>query len=86
MESKELVKLEGTTEEAVFNALQKIFTMDGEKSTQEMSVLVQRIPILCTSVVSMQKSIEKIEANINWVIKLILGAVILAIVYTVIKH
>jgi len=37
-----------------------------------MKILVRRIPILCTNIEAMHESIEKIENNLSWAVKIVL--------------
>lgn len=46
---------------------------------------VNRIPLICQDINSMHKSIEKIEDNMTWIVRLILGAIILAVIAMIIK-
>ena len=63
--------------ETVAEALKEVFT-EGDTKEPEMKILIRRIPILCTNVEAMHKSIEKMEDNIIWIVRLIIGAVVLA--------
>lgn len=74
------------TEQALLKGLQKVFGMDGgDRSDQEMKILVQRVPILCTMLVAMDKRIEKIDANLTWGVRIIVGAVLAAVLALVLK-
>ena len=46
---------------------------------------VNRIPLICQDISNMHKSISKIEDNIKWVVRLIIGAVILAGIALILK-
>ena len=65
-----------STKDALLAGLKEVF---GESDDpKEMRVLVRRIPILCTSIEAMHKSIEKIEKNLSRAVWIILTAVLLA--------
>ena len=64
--------------EIVTEALREVFGEGDNKDPEQMKVLVRRIPILCTNVEAMHNSIDKMEANIQWITRLIIGTVVLA--------
>lgn len=68
------------TKAALIEGLKEVFG-EGDSITDDgqMVVLVRRIPILCTNVESMHKAIEKIQGDIGWATKVVIGAVILAL-------
>lgn len=72
------------TKASLLAGLKEVFGDGDEKDPNQMKVLVRRIPILCSSVDSMHKSLEKIESNQAWVVRIVLGAVILAVLKLVI--
>lgn len=41
---------------------------------------VNRIPLICQDISNIHKSLDKIEGNLDWVVKIIIGAVILALI------
>lgn len=72
------------TEAALLRSLQSIFGMNGgDRSKQEMNVLVQRVPILCINIAAMFKEIAEIKDNQKWAVRAVIGASI-TIVVTVI--
>lgn len=79
-QQQELIeKTASKTKEALLEGLREVFGDGDAADTQQMKVLVARVPILCTSIESMHKSIESIEANQTWAVRLIIGAVLLAL-------
>jgi len=40
---------------------------------------LERVPLICQSILRIDKSIEGIENNINWGVKIVIGAVLLAL-------
>ena len=46
---------------------------------------VNRIPLICQDISSIHKSIEKIEDNVTWIVRLIIGAVLLGLIAILIK-
>ncbi len=72
--------------QALLSALREVFgDGDGARDPREMRVLVQRIPILCTSILAMHASIEKMENNQTWVTRAIIGGVIAAVFALIMK-
>jgi flagellar hook-associated protein FlgK len=64
----------------ILKSLQSIFGENGDaKNPGEMKVLVQRIPILCTEINTIHKNIETINDNMKWAVRIVLGAVVLAV-------
>lgn len=46
---------------------------------------VSRIPLICQDIKVIHSSIEKIDSNVTWVVRLIIGAVLLAGVAMIFK-
>jgi hypothetical protein len=46
---------------------------------------VSRIPLICQDISNIHKSLEKIEDNVSWVVKLIVGAVLLGLIALILK-
>lgn len=70
----------------MIEALKAVFGNEGdEKDPEQMTVLVRRIPILCTNISEMHKSIDGIHDNIRWAVRIVLGAVILGVLALLIK-
>jgi hypothetical protein len=67
------------TKEALLEGLKEVFTNDAERSPQEMRVLIQRVPIICTSIMQMHDDIKDLKDSQKWAVRVILGAIILAI-------
>jgi len=67
----------------LFEGLRQVFG-EGDNPAQ-MTVLVRRIPILCTNIDAMHKSIEKIETNMTWGVRIVLGAVLLGVLKVVLN-
>lgn len=44
-----------------------------------------RIPLICQDIKVIHQSIEKIDANVTWIVRLIIGAVLLGLVGMLIK-
>lgn len=73
-------------EVALTAALKKVFgESDKSKDPEQMVVLVRRIPILCTNVENMHSMIGEIKDNIQWGTRIVIGAVILAVLTLVFK-
>lgn len=71
---------------ALTTALKKVFgESDADRDPDQMVVLVRRIPILCTNVANMHAMIAEIKENITWGIRIVIGAVILAVLAMVFK-
>jgi hypothetical protein len=64
------------TRDVVFEGLRQIFGDGDSKDPQQMKVLVQRIPILCTNIETMHSDIADIKDSIRWGVRLIIGVVI----------
>ena len=80
MKDKDQLKIK----EAVTDALKEVFT-EGDTKDPEMKILIRRIPILCTNVEAMHKSIADIQNNLTWVVRTVIGGVIIAILTLFIK-
>ncbi len=72
--------------EKLLVGLKEVFTNDAERSPKEMKILIQRVPIICQSIIQIHEAqarsdvnIEKINTNINRVVWLIVSAVVLAL-------
>ena len=61
------------TEESVFKALETIFGMGSQKSPEEMRLILQRVPILCTTVLQIQLDIGDIKDNQKWATRAFIG-------------
>ena len=74
------------TKEALLEGLKEVFSNDNDTWPGKMTVILQRVPILCSTVLVMHEQIEnmdkKLEAtneNIKWAVRIIIGAVILGL-------
>lgn len=57
-----------------------------EKDKDQMSILIPKIPLLCLTVENQGKSLEKIQDDIKWATRAILGAILVAAVSVVFLH
>lgn len=67
------------TKAALLEGLKEVFANDNDKTPSEMSVLIQRVPILCTNVIQMHDDIANIKSNLTWIVRLVVGAVVVAL-------
>lgn len=67
------------TKAALLDGLRQVFTNDNDKSPQEMRVLIQRVPIICTNIMQMHDDIKALKDTQVWVARLVIGAVILGL-------
>jgi Fe-S cluster assembly ATPase SufC len=70
----------------LMESLREVFGEGDQKNPEQMQILVQRIPLICQDVNQIhvdirevKDSVEKINNNTVWGVRLILGTVILAI-------
>lgn len=80
-----LSKFADQNNKQLLSILKEVFGESDAENPKEMKILVRRIPILCTNIENMHKAIEEMRANQSWVIKLIIGAVIAAVMAVVLK-
>lgn len=68
------------TKAAILEGLREVF---GDRNDPEdpdnMKVLVRRIPLICNDIAQIHSNISKINDNISWGVKIIIGAVILGV-------
>ncbi len=64
---------------ALTDALTKVFGDSDSESPTQMKVLVRRIPILCVNVEAMHTDLAEIKGNIKWAVRIVIGAVIVAL-------
>ena len=55
----------------------------GETDGQTQPILIKRIPFICRDILDMKEDISNINGNIKWGVRLVVGAVILALIYVV---
>lgn len=67
------------TKESLLEGLKEVFGEGDNKDPEQMKILVRRIPVLCTNVNQMHDDISDIKDNIKWAVRIVLGAVILAV-------
>lgn len=68
---------------AVAVAVKQAFNIDDEEGRQKRFVDVSRVPLICQAIVGIDQRLKAIEANLTWGIRLVVGAVILALIYVV---
>ncbi len=68
---------EENTKEALLEALKEVFGDSDDPA--KMTVLIRRVPILCTNIEAMHRSIEEMKDNQKWVVRIIIGAVVAAL-------
>jgi len=79
-----IMKSTEQTEAAVIRALSKVFREGDEEDPTQMKVLVRRIPILCTNIQAMHEDIAEIKDGNKWLVRIVVGAVVLAVIKLVI--
>lgn len=75
-----VVKTASQTKAALLEGLKEIFGGPNEEDPEHMSIIYSKIPLLCLQVANMQKDIKSINDNIRWAVRIVLGAIILALV------
>lgn len=65
------------------SALREVFGPTTPHDTEQMHVLLPKIPLLCLTVENMKLTLEEIKSNQTWAVRLILGAVIMAALGTI---
>lgn len=65
-------------------ALEKVFNIE-DKGGQRRFVDVTRVPLICQAIVSMEARMGAIEDNLRWGVRIVIGAVILAVLALIIK-
>lgn len=71
------------TREAVFSSLKEIFGEGDPKNPGQMKILVNRIPFICDDVRRIHSDIASIKNNITWGVRIVLTAVLLAVLKVV---
>lgn len=86
LQNQELIeKTAQKSKEALVEALKEVFTNDGQKSPQEMRVLIQRVPIICTSIIQMHEDIKALKDSQMWAVRIIIGGVLAGVIAMVFK-
>jgi HPt (histidine-containing phosphotransfer) domain-containing protein len=67
------------TKESLLEGLKEVFGNSDSDNPQQMTILVRRIPILCTNIEAMHQDISDIKGNIKWAVRLVIGTVILGV-------
>lgn len=67
------------TKASLLEGLKEVFGESDSKDPDQMRILVRRIPILCTNIEQMHQDISSIQSNITWALRLIIGAILLAV-------
>lgn len=82
-----LIKSNASSDERITkslsDALRDVF---GEKTASGRFIDVTRIPLICQSILVTQKRLDSIEGNLSWAVKIVVGAVILALIGLVITN
>lgn len=47
---------------------------------------LERVPLICQSIVRIDKTLEEVQNNITWAVRIIIGAVLLALLSLVFKE
>lgn len=68
------------TKASMIEALQEVFGETEPENPKEMRILVQRIPILCSTVLQMHADIASIKDNLQWGVRIALGALITGVI------
>lgn len=64
-------------------ALREVFGPTSPHDTEEMHVLLPKIPLLCLTVEKQGDTMKEIKEDIKWATRIILGAVIMAAMSTI---
>lgn len=67
------------TKEALLEGLKEVFGGGDSKNPQEMKVLVQRIPVLCTQIMQIHDDLSDMKDNQKWAVRIIVGLFIAAL-------
>lgn len=68
------------TKDALLEGLKEVFGDYGDtKDPQQMKVLVQRIPILCTTIIQMHQDIADMKDNQKWAVRIVVGLFVAAV-------
>lgn len=74
------------TKEALLDGLKEVFGEGDSKDPSQMTVLIRRVPILCTNIEAMHQALERTDINVakitdnqTWVVRIIVGAVAVAL-------
>ena len=71
-------KTASETKAALLEGLKEVFDFSDSNDSGEMKILVRRIPLICQDVKQIHSDIASINDNLKWGVRIILGAIILA--------
>lgn len=71
------------TLQAIRDAVEDAF---GAGVKEKRYIDVSRIPLICQAIVSLDKRMEGVESNIIWGVRVVIGAVILALLALVLTN
>jgi len=71
-----------TTRAALADALRDVF---GENAKSGRFIDITRIPLICASIVQMHEDLATIKSHMAWGVRIIIGAVLVAVLATVLK-
>ena len=66
-------------EKIISGAITKMFEAEDAEGHNRF-VNVSRVPLICQAIIGINKRLEGIESNINWGVKIVIGAVILGLI------
>jgi len=75
-----VAKTKQETKQAIVEALQDIFGGPNIEDPEHMTIIYQKIPILCIRVDNIDKNIVEIKASMLWFTRAALGAVVTGVV------
>jgi hypothetical protein len=64
------------TKDALLAGLKEVFGNSDSNNPQQMTILVRRIPILCTNIEVMHQDISELKGTLTWASRLVVGTVI----------
>lgn len=72
-------------EETMHAVLSKMFAAEDAEGNNRF-INVGRVPLICQSILGINKRLESIESNMTWGVRIVIGAVILALLTLVLKQ
>ncbi len=72
------------TKDALLEGLKEVFGDSDSSSPGQMKILVRRIPIICSEINQIHTDIADIKDNTKWIVRIVVGAVVLAMLKLVI--
>lgn len=68
------------TKSDMLDALREVFaTSDENKDPKQMSILIQRIPLLCLNIEQMHNDISELKDSQKWAVRIVVGLFIAAV-------